>query len=229
MWIGTDDDRVTVGVLTAAAPLDAFRSTVTGLAANVGLESAGVNVVPVQHSLTKLVEASDWLADRVTVANEGATAYLTAGGYTTAGNVVRLGVPSAPAVLTPAQQAVVSEAQQRLGGMLNVHAAAGDAQAQACSAHYCDVPLRGGVRFDGTVGCTLGFIGRSRANGRLYAITAGHCLRVPNGTQTTSRFASGPTNHIIGPARNSLLDRRGTLASSRSPTTPAGSLRPGCT
>ena len=209
VWIGSDDDRVTVGVLAAAAPIDALRSTVAALAANVGLEGAGLNVVSVRHSLAKLVEASDWLIDRVEAANEGATSLLTAGGYTTAGNVVRLGIPPAPAVLTPAQQAAVAEARQRYGDMLATYTADGSAHADACSAHYCDVPLRGGVRFDGTGGCTLGFIGRSRANGRLYAITAGHCLRVPNGTSTTSRFASGPTNHIIGPARNSVLGRRG--------------------
>ena len=208
MWIG-DDDRVTVGVLTAGR-LDAARSTAVSLAASVGLESAAVNVVAVRHSLAKLVEASDWLADRLAAANDGATSELSAGGYTTSGNAVRLGLPAAPAVLTSAQEAAVAEVRQRYGDMLTTFATTRPAQTNACTNHYCDVPLRGGVRYTvAGYNCTLGFIGRNRADGALWAITAGHCLRGRNLQNATSRFASGAGPHIIGPARRYVFDTRG--------------------
>jgi streptogrisin C len=203
VWVA-DDDRVTVGVLAGAVPVDGLRSSIANLASSIGLESAGLNVVSVRYSLATLVEANEWIADQVEAANAGADSYLTGGGYSPADSAVWLGIPPAPAVITAAQQAVVTQARQRYGDMLTTYTA-GPAVPAACSAHYCDVPLRGGVRFAGGLECTLGFIGRSRANGRLYAITAGHCLRVPNGFTTRSRFASGPTNHIIGPARNSVF------------------------
>jgi hypothetical protein len=210
VWIG-GDDRVTVGVVAGSTPGDRLRSSIASMASIVGLERTGLNVVTVRYSLAKLIEANEWLAKRFETVNVGTASVLTAGGYVTSANVVRLGLPPAPAVLTPAQQAAVAEARQRYGDMLTTYTA-GLATPAACSDHYCDVPLRGGVRFAGGASCTLGFIGRSRANGRLYAITAGHCLRVPNGFVTTSQFAGVTGPQIIGPARNSVFGRPGDAA-----------------
>jgi hypothetical protein len=210
IWIGTDD-RVTVGVVARPTPGNTLRSSIASMASSVGLESAGLNVVTVRYSLAKLIEANEWLANLFEVVNAGSTLMLTAGGYLTSANVVRLGLPPGPAALTPAQQAAVAEARQRYGDMLTTYTT-GPATPAACSAEYCDTPLRGGVRFVGGLSCTLGFIGRSRANGRLYAITAGHCLRVPNGFVTTSQFAAATGAHTIGPARNSVYGLPGDAA-----------------
>jgi hypothetical protein len=200
VWIA-DDDRVTVGVTTTQ--LDAATSTVTGLAADVGLESAALNVVSVRHSLAELIKANDWLTARVVTANEGAESALNVGGYSTATNSVTLDIPAAPAVLTPAQQEVVEESRQELGDMLTIETRTGRVETNACSTQYCDVPLRAGVRFNITTGpsCTAGFIGHDLATGRQHVLTAGHCIRGHLGHPVTSRLSTGTTNQHIGLGR----------------------------
>lgn len=59
-----------------------------------------------------------------------------------------------------------------------------------CNNHYCDAPLRGGVRIDkveDNTGCTSGFIVRGYATGNRYVLTAGHCSHGYTGSTWTSQ------------------------------------------
>src|SRR5436190_140055 len=123
-----------------------------------------------RYSLAKLVEANEWIADQVEATNAGATSYLTGGGYTPADGAVWLGVPPAPAVLTPAQQAVVTRARQRYGDMLTMYTA-GFASRRPAAPSTATFPCGAASGAPAGSFCTLVFIGRSRANGRLYALT----------------------------------------------------------
>lgn len=208
VWIGRDDDRLKVGVVTAPATgvAAAEAATVATVAAARGLGEAA-DAVPVRHSLTSLTTANTWLRDQLVRVNKDAPAALAAG-YTTAGNAVRLGVP---AELTVAQRDVVDQARQRFGSMLVEYANTVRVTSEACSSLYCDPPLRAGVRIYNP-GCTLGFLGRSQSDAKLYAFTAGHCVDDnPSSTIYQTHFSDGSV-HNIGPRHNFVLSGTGDMA-----------------
>lgn len=199
LWIGDDDDRIKVGVVDAgfAANTTAGR-TIGGLAADHGLADA-VDIVRVRHSLAALTRANDWLGGELERVNNGAPWPLQAG-YVTDESTVRLGLPPRAQELTPAQRALIGEAKRRLGPMLSTYSYTDRITADACLFPYCDPPLRAGVRIN-PVGCTLGFLGRSRSDGKLYAFTAGHCLDGSSSTIYSTHFSDGSV-HNIGPRHN---------------------------
>ncbi len=210
VWIG-NDDRVKVGIVESgtAAEISAARSAVGTYAAASQLAGA-TDIQPVRYSLSALLTANDWLGDQLERVNSNAEWPLESG-YTTAGNTVRLGLPPQTAALTPAQQAVVDQARQRFGAMLDVYTYTERAQADECTflgTTYCDPPLRAGVLVN-PHGCTLGFLARSRADHKLYAFTAGHC--VDDDPSTTTYYTRFPDNslHNIGPRQNFEFSGRG--------------------
>jgi len=206
VWIGRDDDRLKVGVVATTGVADAEAAAVAGAAAAQGLGEAA-DAVPVRFSLASLTTANTWLRDQLVRVNKDAPAALAAG-YTTAGNAVRLGVPAEP---TAAQRHVVDQARQRFGPMLVEYANTLRVRSEACSALYCDPPLRAGVRIYNP-GCTLGFLGRSRSDAKLYAFTAGHCVDDnPAGAVYQTHFSDGSV-HNIGPRHNFVLGGTGDMA-----------------
>jgi hypothetical protein len=189
VWIDpADGDRVKVGVVGGAAPARAA-ATAAGLA-------GAVDVVPVRHSMAQLEAANGWLSRQLARVNPGAAGTLTAG-LRPDRNAVELLVP-AKAALTPAQQAVLDSARARFGAMLLTGTYAGTPVSRACSYPYCDPPLRAGVRITNAgVGCTAGFLARSRSDNKLYQFTAGHCaLGGHTGTWSTAFANREP--HAIG-------------------------------
>jgi hypothetical protein len=206
VWIGRDDDRLKVGVVAAAGIASADAATVAKVAAARGLKTAA-DAVPVRYSLASLSAASDWLRDELVRVNKDAPAALTAG-YTTAGNAVRLGVP---AELTTAQGQVVEQARQRFGAMLAEYPNTTRVTSEACSSLYCDPPLRAGVRITNP-GCTVGFLGRSRSDAKLYAFTAGHCVVDRPASAVYGTLFSDASPHDIGPRQNFELGVVGDMA-----------------
>ena len=70
----------------------------------------------------------------------------------------------------------------------------------------CNAPLRGGIRISPNVTkgiCTAGFNVRSRSNGVLYMLTAGHCLNSAVNAPYYG-FQMGPPSgaHLLGPIHN---------------------------
>jgi hypothetical protein len=73
----------------------------------------------------------------------------------------------------------------------------------SCSLPFCDRPLRGGVRmFSVGESCTAGFNATSRADGKRYVLTAGHCVTTP-GYDWSTKAVPGGAGLAIGPAHNS--------------------------
>jgi len=206
LWIGLNDDRVKVGVVGGdGVQATAAATTIGAVAAAHGLGDA-TDVVPVRHSLSALVSANDWLGQSLVRVNHKAPFPLRAG-YAPDESAVRLGLPQRSEDLTAAQAEVVAEAKQRFGPMLVTYTFTDRVTPEACSFPYCDPPLRAGVRV-GPVGCTLGFLGRSRSDNALYAFTAGHCLDGAASTTYWTHFSNG-SQHNIGPRHNFVLGASG--------------------
>ncbi len=205
LWIGLHDDRLKVGVAGEGSVMAATRQAIGAVAAARGLGDA-VDVVAVKHSLQALEAANDWLGNQLVRVNKAAPSPLRAG-YVPDESTVRLGLPQRLETLTAEQAQVVAEAKRRFGSMLVTYPLTDQVSPEACSFPYCDPPLRAGVRV-GAVGCTLGFLGRSQSDGKLYAFTAGHCLDGAASTTYWTQFANGD-RHNIGPRHNYVLGADG--------------------
>lgn len=207
VWIGADDDRLKVGVKagsTTGAPRAAAAATAAvGRAAAAEGVADGVDVVAVRWTERELVAANQWVARRIGAANEGADGTLSTG-YRT-GEAVRIGLPAS---LTDAQAGLVAEARKKFGPMIETYRSRGVPVATACGFPYCDPPLRGGVSMQSAAGaCTTGFISRSRSDGRLFVLTAGHC--VTRGTTYHTWFPSDATKHTIGTGHSRVFGASG--------------------
>jgi len=220
LWIGLDDDRIKVGVVDGVG-VQAVASTVGAVATAHGLGDA-TDVVAVRHSLSALVSANDWIGRQLVRVNK-ATPFPLQAGYVPDKSVVRLGLPPRPEDLTAAQADVVTEAKRRFGSMLVTYTVTDRVTPEACSFPYCDPPLRAGVRV-GPVGCTLGFLARSRTDNLLYAFTAGHCLDGSASTTYWTQFSTG-SQHDIGPRHNFVLGADGDAGIIRVTNEPGWSAR----
>lgn len=206
LWIGPDDDRIKIGIVGSRfAASEATGDTIATVTAARGLAGA-TDIVPVRHSLAALTTANDWLGAELVRVNHGAPWPLQAG-YVPDESVVRLGVPVQSGQLTPAQRTVVAEASRRFGPMLVTYTYKDRVSADACLFPYCDTPLRAGIRIN-PVGCTLGFLGRSQSDDKLYAFTAGHCLDGSASTVYSTQFRDGSV-HNIGPRHNFVYGTNG--------------------
>lgn len=206
VWIAVDDrDRVKVAV---SPEVTSEAAAIVELAAkDLGLDGA-YDLVAVRHPLSELEDAGAWLGTEIEKVNGDARATLTAG-LRTDRNAVELQTP-AGATLTPAQRDLVSAARDRLGDKLILGSYTGTPTARACNYPYCDPPLRGGIRIHQSVGCTGGFIARSRATGQLLQFTAGHCTMNPGSFFTL--FANHVTSKVIGPSVGGVWYTTGDIA-----------------
>ncbi|GAA1866974.1 S1 family peptidase [Myceligenerans crystallogenes] len=203
LWIDPADDRLKVGVVAGAGTASSDLTRAVGRVA-AGHDVAGaVDVVPVARPERELAAANRWIASRVEAASAGATGTLSTG-YRPSRGTVLIGVPAEPSA---AQRALVEAAGRKFGDLVETYRTEGEPVARACGFPYCDPPLRGGVRTWGGGGCTLGFIARSRADGKLYGLTAGHC--VTKGTMYYTLFATDQSSHWIGPGHNRVFGGSG--------------------
>jgi hypothetical protein len=212
VWIG-DDGRVKVGIVQTgtAEQIAAATAAVSASAAASGLTGA-TDVVLVRYSLSALLAANGWLGDQIEVVNQGVEWPLETE-YTTAANVVRLGLP-ATGSLSAAQQTMVAQARLRYGAMLQVYTYTERPQLDDCfypGTVICDPPLRAGIHVN-PPGCTLGFLARSRSDGKLYAFTAGHCVYNRASSTIYSTLFTDNSVHNIGPMHNYVFGRLGDAA-----------------
>lgn len=124
-------------------------------------------------------------------------------------------------VLSPAEQAVVSEAKRRFGGALLVEPYQGKARLKACrwqslvgfTLWTCDPPMRAGLAMvNSGAACTTGFLARSRSDGKLFVMSAGHCADL-DGTDTWYAYQPGTGQlHAIGPVHNYRYNSTGDFA-----------------
>ena len=118
------------------------------------------------------------------------------------GNVVELRLPGSRP-LTAGQLRLVREAQARHGAAVRITHDAVQVAPKVCLNFYCDPPLRAGIRGHGGFGpCTLSFLARSRSDGKLYIMTAGHCT-ASKGEPWWTYFPDG-SDHDIGPVHNRI-------------------------
>lgn len=206
LWIDQATGRVQVGVITTTgSSLDdgsldgGVQRGVEIQAARCGLAGA-VDVVAVKHSAAHLEAVNDWLAERMAAMDSVPSGF--GAGIDHSANRVALDVP-ADRALTAAERALVRDARARWADAVAVEhttgtavTAEGRAVTGTCTSNgdYCDAPLRGGVKLDGSddSACTLGFIATSRTDGLFYALTAGHC----GASVYYSRFADGDAHRI---------------------------------
>lgn len=205
VWID-GDSVINVGV---AGSMTVARTETVAEAARVAGLVDGYRSVRVTYTMAALNRANAVLATQIAAANQGAPSGLTAGLRTDV-NAVELQLPAGVA-LTAAQDTLVSNAVKAFGGLLVVGEYAGHAEARACVYPYCDRQLRGGVRISNSgVGCTAGFVARSKDDGLMYQFTAGHCA-VGN-TDTWSTRVVDQSELVIGPIHNSRFGSGGDMA-----------------
>jgi hypothetical protein len=220
IWIAPNDgDRVKIGVVGLTSRV---RAMVMRAVHAVGLSGA-TDLVPVKYSLGQLVSADTWLAAQLDKLSLGKTGSIQLdASYRTDLNRVQLGV--AGHHLTPADRALISQAEARYGDLVQVAAQpAGSTVGTSldCTQAYdlCQPPLRAGIEIfrlnsqgQPAVGvCTGGFIASSRTNGTLYQFTAGHCA-VEDGTGTWGTEFPDGTLHAIGTVHNYVLNSSGDEA-----------------
>ena len=166
-------------------------------------------VVAVRRSERQLVRINSYLAAGVRAANRGARSPVSVGLRADL-NAVEVDEPP-DSVVTPRQQAFVAKAVSDFG--VNVRGVPSQGNVTTtlpCRDVFCDPPLRSGIwTYAGVTGCTGSFIARSRSDGRLFQMTAGHCRVVWNATWLTD-FVNG-VPHTIGRIHNSRFDSSGDL------------------
>jgi len=205
VWI---DGESVINVGVAGSMTATRTAAVTAAARATGLTD-GYRSVRVTYTMADLNRANAVLAVRIAEVNADAPSGLTAGLRTDV-NAVELQLP-AGAALTEAQDALVSDAVKAFGGLLVVGEYTGRAEARACTYPYCDRPLRGGVRITNSgVGCTAGFVARSKGGPFLYQFTAGHC--VVGNTDDWSTRVVDQSELVIGPVQNSRFNSGGDMA-----------------
>lgn len=141
------------------------------------------DLVPTQTSYAQLERDSAWLGSLVQEANEGASKDLATSMLVERNQLkLRVRIPYGVA-LTPAQDAAVSLARDRLGDRLTTASWDGSIKRQACTYReekfVCDAPLRAGLTLylsNGTAWCTTAFYSRSLSDNKPYIMTAGHCI-----------------------------------------------------
>jgi hypothetical protein len=170
-------------------------------------------VVAAKYRENYLVQVNSWLGRRVALLNQKATVPVSAGERPDL-NSIELIVPQ-NGVITRTQAQLERRAVEAFGSAVTVTtAAAGEPYPELairCAGVFCDPPLRSGIQtFTDAVGCTGGFVARSRTDGLPYQFTSGHCRVVPSQTWLTN-FANLQA-HAIGPAHRSRFDSAGDAA-----------------
>lgn len=187
MWFdAADGGRLKVG-LVAGAQSDSVRVGITQALAAKGLQTGDAMVVPVRSSWQQLVAAQADLDHGLDDLIRRAAAST---GIDTASNQVFVETASS---LTEEEAARVDRAIAGVGARavrrLSSRASL-ELSLHSCSVPFCDRPLRGGVRIAAGSGCTAGFNARSRSGGKLFVLTAGHCMANDAGTWKTRTAAS---------------------------------------
>jgi len=201
VWIAAGEgDRAKLAVVKGAA-MEKARNAI----ATTGLQD-GADIVYVKHGERKLIRIVEWLSSRFEEVDRGAPEVLGAGVRSDL-NVVQIDVPRNDN-LTAQQRALLAEAKRRHPSAVTFAPYEGRPQPRACAYPHCDPPLRAGIQIheNGVPNCTGSFLARSRSDGVLYQLTAGHC-RGANVNWGT-RFAGG-SYHVIGPFHNAVVGSRG--------------------
>ena len=186
-------------------PVDAWRLAQTAID---DADLSGVaDVVLVQHSLSDLTAANDWLSSQLV--DSGASGSLIVGLRTDL-NAVELQRPRGRA-LTDVEEQLVAAALAKLGDVLVVGEYAGRVEPRTCTYPYCSSPLRGGNRIHNNGTCTNAFVARSRVDSKVYQFTAGHCVENRSGNWKT-RLWPGSSKKVIGPAHNFIFGTAGDMA-----------------
>ena len=205
------------GMWLAQAPNPSFRVAVVRLSAadriTIGkaFDRIGTpgDVVPAEFSEQKLVQINTYLGGRLDNANRKAPTPLSVGLRPDL-NAVQISAPELDAV-TPAQRQFVEAALKQFGAAvkLNPASAVGNS-VLPCREVFCDPPLRAGNwNYTSLIGCTGSFLARSKTDGKLYQMTAGHCRVVWNATWLTD--LSTGVSHRVGPIHNSRFNLSGDM------------------
>lgn len=166
-------------------------------------------VVPVINTERTLNQINAYLSAKLAAANRRADSPISVG-FRADLNAIEVTEPS-DAVITRRQQQFLAMASRLFGVAVSVEpTSAGTTTTLPCKDVFCDPPLRSGIwTYAGLTGCTGSFIARSRSNGKLFQMTAGHCRVVWNATWLTD-FVNG-VPHAIGMIHSSRFSSSGDL------------------
>lgn len=167
--------------------------------------AAAADLVATEFSWSQLEDAFDALAPRAATISRDDAWGIAIGFYT---SINRLLVQAPPATeRSAAVQSFLDDDAALYSEMLELVVMDRPPGAQACTSNtatpHCDPPLRAGVSIRVTINgsttvCTGGFPARSRSDGTLFMMTAGHCLRNRIAIWQTST-AGGSSRDIGGP------------------------------
>ena len=195
-WIDNEnDDQIVVGIGPADDP-ETLRVKAISTAGDVGL-TLPIQVADTTQSDDDILQLQKELETELLKANDGAKITIDAEPSPKSGSVT-LDVPPKDS-RTKAQATFLDATLSRYGNRVTQRPKPAALQRLSCSGfHWCDPPLRGGVRlvYAGAGECTGGFIVRSVSNNIRYLLTAGHCLEGRSNTWN-SHFADG-SSHDIG-------------------------------
>lgn len=193
IWFDQSDMKtINVGIRSESSEADEI---VASIAAQLGVQGH-VTVVPTKYSLRELEVGIDELEDVLSALPQRAGAILPTTGISLSKN--RVVLHREPQLEdSRASDTVVAAAEAGLGGMLTVEYDDARVAAGGCVFPYCDPPLRSGIAIGSETGtlCSGGFLARSRSDGKLYQLTAGHCTGV--GVLWRTEESDG-TLHTIG-------------------------------
>jgi hypothetical protein len=188
VWIDENDgDRVKLGISVKAKNLLGSGYTILK---RCGL-GEGADVTFVNHSWDELTSASNLINDQARALGSADRKQRLAAGIVTGLNVVELRIPVGS--LSEDEAALVESAEQKFGDALTVSIYEREYEPKVCSYPNCDPPLRGGLQIRDLdkspgIGCTAGFITKSRVDNKKYVLTAGHCLGAGNPSDYWSAF-----------------------------------------
>jgi len=235
VWIDVDDgDRVKLALTQGPHP-DPFGAA-QQIVDQLGLGYA-TDLLQVTYGIDELEAANEAIGDMLVAA--GAQNQLAVGLRTDL-NAVELDLP--PAGPSAAQVQLVDDIRQQFGHLLVETDDAQNDVPMSCSGTNCDAPVRGGVSMttpDPTPTqpgrlkvCSTGFMTESRTDGKIYALTAGHCLSPfpthRTGSGTPSVWSIGDTSGgtiTLGDAHNFVHGTPGDVGIVHIDTAPVPSVQ----
>jgi hypothetical protein len=202
VWIDSIEGQIKIGVADLHP-----RDSMVGLDLLEKLEASGT-VVGVQYSQQQLQQVSATISKQLPRANRGAKVPIDIGERTDLNNIEITLPPSN--LITPAQQKLSSDVSNRYSRLVRIYISRAAPATLPCRGVFCDPPLRSGIEaYTDLTGCTAGFIVRSRSDGKLYQLVAGHCRGRVNYNWLTE--FTNATVHSIGPVHNYQYSRAGDV------------------
>lgn len=201
LWIVGSTGRISIGIVQDTTTSATSQEAIMQEVENMGIKEA-VDFTHVNYSQKHLVDAMyeiNEIENKLLSNSEWPIQMSTK----TDKNKLQIDIPD-EGHLTSNHNEVISTIDEKYQDQIFYVTYRTKPQLEACNDYYCDNPLRGGVYIDDTVqACTAGPLLKRPSTGKVYILTAGHCMTSASSWSTKT---SDYTDKYIGTITNSLYN-----------------------